>query len=294
MDNLTIRNHYLNHGFTWLSGNLHAHSNLSDGKLTPQEVIDSYVAAGHDFLALTDHDVQSDYSGLKESGLLLLPGNEVTREAQHILHIGGNSRQQPHPERQLVLDGINGQDGFAVLAHPVWQKEYTYYSREFMLELRGYLGIEIFNGVIRRLQGSPYAVNEWDWLLSQGRRVWGFATDDSHAFADVAAGWITVQAESFSVDGVMNAIGAGRFYASTGVHIRAIQTAGRELRIRTDNASQIDLVSDWSVRVDSVRGSEAVFTLPEDFPGSYVRLQCWGAGEDMAWSQPLWLERRPA
>ena len=36
-------------------GNLHAHSNLSDGALNPAEVVEAYKRAGYDFLQVSDH-----------------------------------------------------------------------------------------------------------------------------------------------------------------------------------------------------------------------------------------------
>ena len=36
-------------------GNLHTHSNASDGVLPPDEVCRRYKAQGYDFIALTDH-----------------------------------------------------------------------------------------------------------------------------------------------------------------------------------------------------------------------------------------------
>ena len=36
-------------------GNLHCHSNLSDGRWSPEDVIGAYRDAGYDFLCLSDH-----------------------------------------------------------------------------------------------------------------------------------------------------------------------------------------------------------------------------------------------
>ena len=36
--------------------NMHCHSNLSDGVLTPQELKDMYKSKGYSILAITDHD----------------------------------------------------------------------------------------------------------------------------------------------------------------------------------------------------------------------------------------------
>lgn len=39
-----------------LKGQLHAHTTMSDGRLTPQETADEYARLGFHFLAITDHD----------------------------------------------------------------------------------------------------------------------------------------------------------------------------------------------------------------------------------------------
>jgi histidinol phosphatase-like PHP family hydrolase len=45
---------------SWFKGNLHVHSTASDGKLTPDQVIDWHRRRGYHFLALTDHGVLSE------------------------------------------------------------------------------------------------------------------------------------------------------------------------------------------------------------------------------------------
>ena len=51
----------------------------------------------------------------------------------------------------------------------------TNVSNDMLESLEGYLGIEIFNGVIFRLEGSGLADDVWDNVLSKGRLIWGFA-----------------------------------------------------------------------------------------------------------------------
>ena len=57
--------------------NLHAHSTISDGRLTPQEVKDAYKAQGYSILCLTDHNVAADHSDMNEPDFLMLTGVEV-------------------------------------------------------------------------------------------------------------------------------------------------------------------------------------------------------------------------
>ena len=60
-------------------GNLHSHTTNSDGRLTPIEAVSYYRKHGYDFLALTDHNIYSDYRDiLKLDDFLVHPGTEAS------------------------------------------------------------------------------------------------------------------------------------------------------------------------------------------------------------------------
>ena len=44
-------------------GNIHCHSTVSDGALTPHELVRRYREHGWSFLALSEHNTWSDYGG---------------------------------------------------------------------------------------------------------------------------------------------------------------------------------------------------------------------------------------
>ena len=48
--------------------NLHSHSNLSDGRLTPEELIRAYREAGYSILAITDHEASYDHTAASGQG----------------------------------------------------------------------------------------------------------------------------------------------------------------------------------------------------------------------------------
>lgn len=60
----------------FFKGNLHCHTTVSDGKLSPDEVVALYRDLGYDFLALTDHRRLSAPTHL-EGCMLLLSGMEM-------------------------------------------------------------------------------------------------------------------------------------------------------------------------------------------------------------------------
>lgn len=57
--------------------NLHCHSTLSDGKLTPEELKKLYKEHGYQILAITDHERTKNHSAMSEEEFLMLTGYEV-------------------------------------------------------------------------------------------------------------------------------------------------------------------------------------------------------------------------
>lgn len=58
-------------------GNLHCHSTLSDGKLTPEQLKDYYKSHGYSILALTDHEHINNNSYLDDKDFLTITSCEV-------------------------------------------------------------------------------------------------------------------------------------------------------------------------------------------------------------------------
>lgn len=58
--------------------NMHCHSNLSDGKLTPEELKDLYKGNGYSILAITDHDSIRSHSYLDDEDFLTITSVELT------------------------------------------------------------------------------------------------------------------------------------------------------------------------------------------------------------------------
>jgi len=280
-------------GGKWLRGNLHAHTTHSDGTAQPQDVINRYVDLKHDFLMISDHDIftsPEDHAKWDAKGLILIPGNEITAGGPHILHVGANKRIAPGMPRQPVITEAVAAGGFIIVAHPNWQNEFNHCSIERLTEWHGYTGMEIYNGVIGRLHGSPYATNKWDILLSNGKKVWGFANDDSHdpAKNDYGHGWNVVYVTHPTVENIVEALKQGRFYGSTGVEITDIKVTGRRIRIETANASRIVALQDIGKRIAVSDSSSIEVQVPEG--AKYVRFECWGDGEKFAWTQPFYCE----
>ena len=291
---VSIDSPYHNRGM-WLRGNLHTHSTESDGIRDPAHVAEDYASRGYDFLAISDHDVFTPPEAYETDALIEIPAVEVSVNGPHTLHIGATEAVDPNEDRQQVISEIEQGSGFAIPAHPNWEPHFNHWTQDELERVDGYVGIEIYNGLVEFHPGSSLATDRWDQLLSSGRRVWGYANDDSHRAWDAGHGWNVVQVEEPTREAILRALLEGSFYASTGVQIIAITATDDTVTIVTENAEEIRLVSDHGVVQQIVSGKDATFRIPEqlihagpDF--SYIRVECYGSGSDRAWTQPLFLD----
>ena len=89
---------------------LHTHSCLSDGNLTPEALLTKAREAGIGILALTDHNATGDLSALRAAfpELKLIQGAEITCRyaadgTSHELHVVALGIDPDHPALRRVL-----------------------------------------------------------------------------------------------------------------------------------------------------------------------------------------------
>jgi hypothetical protein len=271
-------------------GNLHAHTTNSDGACAPQQTIQNYTEMGYAFLMISDHDKITDIGALDACGMTLIPGNEITAEGVHMLHVNADHVLAPTQNRQPMIDAIIAQGGMAIMNHPNWGENFIHCRQSELESLTGYHGIEIYNGVSERVEGAAAATDRWDMLLSQGRRVWGFGNDDCHQLCDYGIAWNMVLAEDPSPESLLNALAGGKFYISTGVSIDSIHAEDNHIHIQSRDTQCFRIVRNHGMILATVEGSELSFEVPDCWPLSYIRVECYGTGPRMAWTQPFWIE----
>ncbi|MCC7263546.1 MAG: CehA/McbA family metallohydrolase [Candidatus Latescibacteria bacterium] len=284
----------------WLRGNHHGHSTVSDGSLAPLDLVRAYEAAGYQYLALSEHDCLLDTAPLQPAtAMCLLPAVEVTScFNQTLMHLGAD---RALPARQLtprqIMEEVQASGGLFVFDHPNWKSRPDYATDELLDTMEGLRGMEIYCGVIERIAGQARATDRWDRLLSKGWRVFGHGTDDQHEPVDHFVAWNCAQwpaGEAPTASGIIAALGAGRFYASTGVALSRVGLAeeGRAVVVESD-ADEIHWVKRDGVIFKKVKGGSDYLLLEEvGDPGQalYVRAECLGRGNAMAFTQPFWIE----
>lgn len=271
--------------------NLHTHTTVSDGKLTPAEALACYREKGYDAVALTDHwEFGKAYT---ESGITVLSGAEYNKGADsrsgvfHIVGVGMTEaplkkEDAPMQTPQSIIDAIHAHGGIAILAHPAWSLN----TLEQIRSLQNIDATEIYNTVsgvhMSRRPDSSLIV---DMLAGEGIIYPLIADDDTHYYdGDECRSWIMVEAEDASSDALLEAIRNQRFYATQGPELHAWRE-GDEIVVRCSPCKEIVFLSNlpWTPRVFEGDGiTEARYEIrPCE---CFVRVEVSDADGNRAWS----------
>jgi hypothetical protein len=291
-------------------GNLHTHSDASDGHNTPEEVCRLYREAGYHFLALTDHFLEgygyplTDTRPFRADGFTTLLGAELHSgstelgDLWHILAVGlpENFRPGPPEESGPQLAGRALEAGaYVAAAHPQWYG----LSAADILSLGDIHAIEVFNGVAVDANDRADSWQVTDLLLSRGHRYTACATDDFHGNPtsgkpaerdDLCRGWVQVWSETLDPEALLSALKAGAYYSSTGPEIFELRLDGETLQVRCSVADRV-FVTGMGARSRKVMGPglvEAELDL-SGFGSPYARVTVRDRNGGRAWSNPIWI-----
>ena len=290
---------------TFLKGNLHCHTTLSDGQGTPDAVAKQYANAGYDFLAITDHRRYNFSAGRCEDRLLILPGMEADRYVDgvgmpvvHIVGIGpeiGNGyadgqevlyeKVGSQEDCQDIIDDVLAAGNLAILCHPEWSGN----TVEAVKSLQGFQMMEVWNSGSALCWGVDSNSYHWDVLLHEGRRVWGVASDDGHALQQNCFGFVRVKAEK-NIPSILNALKNGEFYASCGPEFYDFYIEDGQVCINCSPVSQI-ILRNFSCPHRMIRGENLTggqFKLRE-LCTDYIRAEIVDAQGRRAWTNPIFL-----
>ncbi len=255
--------------------NLHCHSTVSDGKKTPQELKEYYLAHGYQIIAYTDHERLVCHNDLTDDTFLALNGYEVgvtessspdwTRcKTCHICLVALN----PEKEDAVAEAGARvytgawvsdfmrraAEDGFFVTYnHPTWSlesyPEYASYHNMHAMEIVNFgcqiEGYDDDNG------------HCYEDMLRGGERIFCIATDDNHNGApddsptcDSFGGYTMIAAASLDYRAVTDAMMRGQFYASSGTsthvgpRIQSLVWEDGVVTVQTSDVREIAYITD--------------------------------------------------
>ena len=236
-------------------GNLHTHSNLSDGRLEPHAVITAYQNAGYDFISLTEHFIKiygfplADTRGHRSKNFTTILGAELhapVTSAGELWHILANGLPldfaPPHEGETGPALALRARQAgaFVSIAHPAWSRYTIEDGRALLTSAHA---VEIYNHgcAIENDLGDGWYLH--DQLLNEGHHLNAVATDDAHfKTPDHFGGWVNVKAESLSPEALLQALKAGDFYSSQGPQFQTITLEGKHISITCSPVDCITIV----------------------------------------------------
>lgn len=223
----------------WLVGDLHAHSAHSDGRSTsrrgaaigtpPHRVFEAAIAAGLDFVALTDHNTASHWLDVDRlqpayDDLLLLHAREITTYRGHANTVGERSfhdfrLRSPQASPAGLLAPIARDGAFVSINHPRLPDGEACMGCGWNVSTPDVLahvhGVEVVNG--DTAEGPLSGWDFWAGLLSAGHRLTAVGGSDEHTVDDdrdrrLGRPATVVWADELSERAIVDGLKRGRAY----------------------------------------------------------------------------------
>lgn len=204
----------LRRGPAWYSGGLHMHTLHSDGALTAASLVRAAREEGLDFIVITDHNnTTHQLEPIEPDGLLRIVGEEVTTPGGHVNVAGlGGARDYVDfrflpgdPKLGTALEAAADRGALVAINHPTADCVGCGWEQAVPAAVHA---IEIAN---QRHDLQQRALDMWDGLLRQGRRITAIGTADWHRPPQpIGTASVRVWAEELSTPAVLRAIREGR------------------------------------------------------------------------------------
>jgi hypothetical protein len=311
-------------GKQFYKGNMHAHSTVSDGELTPDESVEEYKKRGYQFLMFTEHEIYSNYSrfnsadfitiqgyearvklppgDIRDYHFIIMPGSdEAMKKAKKPMFSHGQNLGIPYcsgyEDLQRDIDDKLDRGYMVMINHPFWSRvEY-----DEILPLKGLFAVEVYNFSSQIVENMGESNVTWDALLRNGYRLWGTAVDDNHNrsaidanICDSFGGFVCVKADSLTERDICNAIAEGSFYASMGPEIYEFSLDGDRVHFECSPAAMVYLnghVRQIKHAVAEV-GEPLITQFDAKLTGDeqYIRMECYDRNGKKAYTNPIFIK----
>ena len=273
--------------------NLHCHSTFSDGKYTPEELKDKFMAKGYSIVAFTDHEHIIDQSHLTDESFLAItscevaikefpeqstlknwnmrvchlnfyaldPHNTVTpcynAVYDHFVKPGFQDRVQYEHEYERVYSAAGINEMIRIAKEKGFIVSYTHpvWSLENATDYLNYEGMF----AIEIYNNSVVTHGGSDYTVNafddllRAGKKVFCTMTDDCHGDDMFGGFVMINAEKLDYDTIMTCLKKGTFYASQGPEIFGLVREGNKVIVETSEAVQISY-STRGRRTKAVRG----------------------------------------
>lgn len=232
----------------WYKSALHVHTTTSDGDVDLATRLSQYRKANYDVVAVTDHWKTNDVTGFSDDKFLVInsmeahPQTATGAPAHHFVCL-----DLPHPfelskdlPAQELINKVLSVGGKVIYAHPYW----TAHTLEELLEVTGYIGVEVYNTHCDLANSKGYSYVHIDQLLNKGLRFGLTGVDDIHRSHWIDKGWTMIKAKSLTKPDIMEAIEKGSYYATCGPAIQDCKIQDGKITIKTSPVAEIRFLFD--------------------------------------------------
>ncbi|MBQ8406710.1 MAG: hypothetical protein IJY38_02215 [Clostridia bacterium] len=260
--------------------NLHTHTLISDGEMTPEEAKAEYQKRGYKILAYTDHEVLVPHNDLTDENFLAITSYEVVVNEYvegapfpfaytcHLNFLSKDKNKTVSPcfsEKNIWLEKSKAyiSEEAKKVDYPIRydvdvindmikkgnengflvtlnHPAWSMQTYKDYAPLKGLWGVEVYNGVCDYTGFSETETPYVD-LLNLGNAVVPIAADDTHWKHAAYFGWSMIEAESLTYEKVFEAMEKGDIYSSNGPSIYEISIDGAKLFVRCSKASEVRL-----------------------------------------------------
>lgn len=272
---------FINKG-NFYKANLHVHTSVSDGDMSPEEIKRIYMQKGYSIVAYTDHEIMVPHPDLTDENFLAITSTEISMNQRcdcdffftktyhlniyspcenkscfntfdkskmwmkHSFDYITPEQEKMSYDRVYSVDCVNDIIKKANDEGCLVSYNHPVWSLQDYsdyIDLKGLWGIELYNTGCAR-NGYFDSEKPFDDLLRKGERVFPLATDDAHKLQDCFGGFVMVTAEELTYDKVFSALKNGDFYCSTSPEIFEISIDNGVVKVISSPCAYVGVSTD--------------------------------------------------
>lgn len=292
---------------------LHSHSNFSDGRSSVEEMNEWRREVGIDLLVVTDHRILAQMEDCKKTEGLWY-GEEFPCDGHHFVALGIEEEVPEEGAAPEKLRWVNEKGGTLILAHPAGWMRAPYVNERYsdLTWIAQFGNMEIANGANNIInywdETDRQAVELWDRILRQGKRMIGFGNSDAHIHFEVGLIFNGFLSLPFHPSSLVSKIREGNHFVSSGPFIalkvngvtmgKEVEGAGRiEIELEACDAfhlRELSLIRNGEkIWVKDVTSEKSVRISLEDSLDSrtlYYRAECRSEDGARAYTNPIFIK----